>query len=206
MVMEDTLKHEGSDTRCTFPSGEKCPYQTGWSQQDAVNCMSLKWCISSLGRGVRALGDHTVKTPGFQWCMQGVIMQSGASGRSENHSSLLSSALASHSVVIFRTLLVLMRIFYSKKTKQAACLFTPSRMMVCLNAGLQTLPPIWCQCVKCQHGRVHWLASHKNMPSSCVMVFAAPPCEGKHIKHTHAHVICARFGSNCMCACVCLTW
>lgn len=115
MVMEGTLKHEGSDTRCMFPSGEKCPYQNGWSQQDAVNCMSLKWCISSLGRGVRALGDHTVKTHGFQWCMQGVIMQSGASGLSENHSSLLSSALACHSVVIFRTLRVLMHIFYLKK-------------------------------------------------------------------------------------------
>lgn len=71
--------------------------------------------------------------------------------------------------------------------------------MVYLSAGLQTLPPIYCQCVKCQHGRVHWLSSHKNMPSSRVTVFDAPPCEGKHIKHIHAHVICARLRSNRVC-------
>lgn len=83
--------------------------------------------------------------------------------------------------------------------KEAVSLFTPSRMTVYLNAGLQTLPPINCQCAKCQHGRVHWLSSHKNMPSSRVMVFDAPPCEGKHIKHIRAHVICARLRSNRVC-------
>lgn len=199
MVMEDTLKHEGSDTRCVFPSGEKCPYQIGGSQRDAVNCMSLKWCISSLGRGMRALGDHTVKTHGFQWRMHGIVMEAGTSGLSEIRSSLLSLALASHLVVIFRTLLVLICFFLNLFSKKAVSLFTPSCMMVCLNAGLQTLPPIWCQCVKCQHGRVHWLASHQNMPSSCVMVSAAPPCEGKHIKHTHAHNLCMAWVKSHVC-------
>lgn len=54
-----------------------------------------------------------------------------------------------------------------------------------------TPPSVCCLCVKCQHGQMHWLSSRKNMPSSCVMVCAAAPCEVKHIKHTHAHVICS---------------
>lgn len=66
--------------------------------------------------------------------------------------------------------------------------------------------PVWCQCVKCQHGRMHWLTSRKNMPSSCVMVCAAAPCEVKHIKHIHAHVICSCLESNHVCVCVCLVF
>lgn len=126
-------------------------------------------------------------------------MQLGRSNLSENHSSF-GLTLAFHSEGYSEHCCCNTQ----RKKKKAISLFTPSCMMVCLNSGLQMPPPVWCQCVKCQHGRVHWLASHKNMPSSCVMVFAAPPCEGKHIKHTHAHVICARVALNCVCLCVCV--
>lgn len=123
-------------------------------------------------------------------------MQSGSSNLSENNSSVVST-LVFHSEGYSEHCCC-----NTQRKKKALTLFTPSCMMECLNPGLQMLPPVWCQCVKCQHGRVHWLASHKNMPSSCVMVFAAPPCEGKHIKHTHAHVICARLELNRVCVCV----
>lgn len=56
MVMEDILRREGSDTRLVFLSGEKKSlHQAGGAAaaQDAVNCVTLKSCVRSLGRGRR---------------------------------------------------------------------------------------------------------------------------------------------------------
>lgn len=203
MVIEDILRRKGSDTQCVFLSGEKCLYQAGRSQW-----LGKQWIVwasnDALGLWGEAGGDWGANCKNTR--ERSIVLMTHMGVSPNNYTAcltVLSAYLFYHSRLLYtfnRNYFVkYLHLEFSLNTMLSiTCFFVSSLPPVytsrsdsvtqCRDANY---PFLWCQCVKCQHGQMHWLSSHMNMPSSCVMVCGAAQCEVKHIKHTHAHVICS---------------
>lgn len=182
MVIKDILRRKGSDTRCVFLSGEKCLDQAGrsrwlgmqwlvWVSNDALGL----WGEAGGGRGANCKKHTRAKNPDLMThvgCQQVVKKTIPLSKIAD-----IVSSQQSHKHIHPETGINLL----SKETLSPIYNFHNTNVTECKAATPPPPPPlpIWCQCVKCQHGRMHWLTSRKNMPSSCVMVCAAAPCESE---------------------------